>query len=84
VLVPGLAVILSFQRAVLVHAKHTMPVTNATIIEVSGIVAVLSVGVFYFNAVGVVAAAAALLIGRLTANIYLAPILRRPAPENHS
>ncbi|MEX1311102.1 MAG: hypothetical protein AB1Z65_11830 [Candidatus Sulfomarinibacteraceae bacterium] len=84
VLVPGLAVILSFQRAVLVHAKRTMPVTNATIIEVSGIVAVLSVGVFYFNAVGVVVAAAALLIGRLTANIYLAPILRRPTRHTHS
>lgn len=84
VLVPGLAVILSFQRAVLVHAKRTMPVTNATIIEVSGIVAVLSVGVFFFDAVGVVAAAAALLTGRLAANVYLAPILRRRASVNHS
>jgi hypothetical protein len=79
VLVPGLAVILSFQRAVLVHAKRTMPVTTATMIEVGGIVAVLGVAVFVFNAVGVVAAAAALLTGRLAANLSLAPILRRPA-----
>ena len=44
VLIPGLAVLLSFQRAVLVHAKRTMPVTAATIIEVVGIVSVLAVG----------------------------------------
>jgi len=75
VLVPGLAVILSFQRAVLVHAKRTVPVTIATVMEVGGIVAVLSLGIFYFDTVGVVAASAALLIGRLGANIYLGPIL---------
>jgi len=78
VLIPGLAVILSFQRAVLVHAKHTMPVTLATVIEVVGIVAVLSIGVFYLGAIGAVAAAIALLLGRIGANLYLAPILRRP------
>ncbi len=84
VLVPGLAVILSFQRAVLVHAKRTMPVTTATVMEVGGIVAMLSLGIFYFDAVGVVAAAAALLIGRLGANIYLAPILRSPRTKRNS
>jgi len=84
VLVPGLAVILSFQRAVLVHAKRTVPVTIATVMEVGGIVAVLSLGIFYFDAVGVVAAAAALLIGRIGANIYLAPILRKASSGNDS
>lgn len=78
VLIPGLAVILSFQRAVLVHAKKTMPVTAATVIEVGGIIAVLSIGIFVLDAVGVVAAAFALLIGRAGANLYLLPILRRP------
>jgi len=78
VLVPGLAVLLSFQRAVLVHAKRTMPVTAATAIEVVGIVSVLSVGIFMLDTVGVVAAALALLVGRLGANFFLAPILRRP------
>jgi hypothetical protein len=78
VLVPGLAVILSFQRAVLVHAKRTMPVTVATMVEVGGIVAVLVLGVFVFDAVGIVAAATALLAGRLAANLSLAPILHRP------
>jgi len=78
VLIPGLAVLLSFQRAVLVHAKRTLPVTMATIIEVVGIVSVLILGIFVFDAVGVVAAASALLLGRLGANLFLLPILRRP------
>jgi len=72
-----LAVILSFQRAVLLHAKRTMPVTMATVIEVAGIVAVLSVGIFVLDTVGIVAAAFALLFGRISANLYLAPILFR-------
>jgi Na+-driven multidrug efflux pump len=83
-LIPGLAVLLSFQRAVLVHAKRTMPVTMATAIEVVGIVLVLSAGIFVWNAVGVVAAAVALLLGRIGANVFLAPILRRPLVDIHS
>jgi len=77
VFIPGLAVVLSFQRAVLVHAKRTMPVTVATVVEVVGIVTILSAGVFFFDAVGAVAAAFALLLGRIGANVYLAPILGR-------
>jgi Na+-driven multidrug efflux pump len=82
VLLPGLAVVLSFQRAVLVHAKKTVPVTTATLVEVAGIVAVLVVGVFVLDAVGIVAAAVALALGRLAANVYLAPVLRS-RPINH-
>jgi hypothetical protein len=84
VLIPGLAVILSFQRAVLVHARRTMPVTAATIIEVVGIVVVLSVGVFVLDAVGIVAAAFALLLGRIGANLYLLPILRSPLADRET
>jgi hypothetical protein len=47
-------------------------------IEVAGIILVLSLGIFFFDAVGVVAAAIALLVGRIGANLYLGPILRRP------
>ncbi|MGD8440710.1 MAG: hypothetical protein PVG53_09250 [Holophagae bacterium] len=81
VLIPGLAVVLSFQRAVLVRRKRTLSVTLATVIEVGGAVAVLTVGIFALGAVGVVAAASALLIGRLGANLFLAPVLR-PNPVN--
>jgi hypothetical protein len=84
VLIPGLAVLLSFQRAVLVHAKRTMPVTVATVIEVMGITAVLGAGIFVFDTVGAVAAALALLLGRLGANAYLTPILLRKRSENES
>ncbi|MEE4270391.1 MAG: hypothetical protein V2I67_01870 [Thermoanaerobaculales bacterium] len=84
VLIPGLAVVLSFQRAVHVRAKRTMPVTFATIIEVVGIVAVLGAGVFFFDAVGAVAAAAALLVGRLAANGYLLPAALRKSSANDS
>lgn len=79
VLIPGLAVVLSFQRAVLVRRKRTLSVTLATVIEVGGAVAVLTVGIFAVGAVGVVAAASALLIGRLGANLFLAPVLRQNA-----
>jgi hypothetical protein len=82
VLVPGLAVVLSFQRAVLVHGKRTMPVTTATVIEVGGIITILCVGIFLLDAVGVVVAATALLLGRLGANLYLAPVLREPGARN--
>jgi hypothetical protein len=78
VLVPGLAVVLSFQRAVLVHAKRTVPVTTATVIEVAGIVIVLTLGVFVFDWVGVTAAAFALLLGRTAANLSLVSVLRSP------
>lgn len=76
VLIPGLAVILSFQRAVLVKARTTIPVTIATVVEVAGIVSVLTVSVFVLDVVGVVAAACGLLIGRLGANLMLLPVLR--------
>ncbi len=76
VLIPGLAVILSFQRAVLVHQKRTIRVTLATVIEVGSVVTVLTVAIFALDVVGVVAAAAALLVGRLGANVFLGPVLR--------
>ncbi len=77
VLLPALSVVLSFQRAMLVHLRTTAPVTAATAVEVGGIVAVLLVAVIGFDAVGAVAAAAAFVIGRVGANLYLAAPLRR-------
>jgi O-antigen/teichoic acid export membrane protein len=69
--IPGLSVLISFQRAILVYARKTQPVTTATTIEVAGIILILFVGISLFNIVGVVAATSAFLIGRLCANIYL-------------
>lgn len=73
VILPALSVLLSLQRAVLVHGRRTGPVTGATVVEVAGIVAVLAAAVRGFDAVGAVAAATALLAGRLAGNLYLVP-----------
>ena len=74
--IPGLTAILSFQRAVLVMRNTTNGITWATIIEVVGTVVVMWVAISYLNAIGVIAAAAALLIGRIGANLYLAPAMK--------
>jgi hypothetical protein len=74
--IPGLTAILSFQRAVMVIRSTTNRVTWATIIEVVGTVVVMWTAISILNAVGAVAAAAALLIGRIGANAYLAPAMR--------
>ena len=75
-LIPGLSALLSFQRAVLVVRDTTNAITMATIIEVVGVVAVMWIAIAHFDAIGAVAAAAALLIGRIGANLYLVPTMR--------
>ena len=69
--IPALSVLLSLQRAILVKARRTWPVTVATLIEISGIVAILFLGIHGLDMVGAVAAAAALLGGRIFGNLYL-------------
>jgi hypothetical protein len=71
VIMPGLTVLLSFQRAVLVNNKNTTPVTIATLIEVFTIVTVLFVTIHGFDYIGIIAAATALITGRMLANGYL-------------
>ncbi len=77
VILPGLTVLLCFQRAMLVNHKATRHITWATTIEVVVVVAVLSFGVLGLDAVGVTVAAVALVVGRLGANLYLVGPLRR-------
>ncbi len=74
--IPGLTAILSFQRAVMVMRSTTNAITWATIIEVVGVVVVMWISISYLDAIGAVAAATALLIGRIGANMYLAPAMR--------
>lgn len=71
ILMPGLTFLISFQRAVLVNAKHTKPITIATITEVSSIILILLVTINWFNWVGVIAATTSYVLGRLAANTYL-------------
>jgi len=74
---PGLTVLLSVQRALAVVRRRTALVTHATAVEVAGVVAVMTVAIRGLDAVGAVAATAALLLGRLAANGYLARALSR-------
>lgn len=71
VLVPALGAILAFQRAVLVNRRTTRPITVATIIEVVGIAAIFPLVIWRFGTMGVVAAAVALLGGRIASVIYM-------------
>ena len=70
-ILPGLTFLISFQRAILVAARNTKPISFGTTTEVIGIIAVMFIGISLFDFVGAVAAACALLLGRIAANIYL-------------
>jgi hypothetical protein len=70
-ILPGLEVLLAYQRSLRVKEKNTRPVTLATAIEVSVIAAVLLLAVSGLRMIGVDAAALAAVSGRLSANFYL-------------
>jgi hypothetical protein len=78
---PALTVLLSFQRAILVNGRKTNPITWTSVIEVAGIAAVLFATIRIFDLVGVVAAAVAILLGRLAGNAYLVPSCLRVVRE---
>jgi hypothetical protein len=70
-LLPGLTVLISLQRALLINNKKTKPITIASSIEVTGIFIILFISIVAFNLIGAIAAFAALVVGRLFANGYL-------------
>jgi hypothetical protein len=70
---PLLSLLLSYQRALLIHAGQSSLVSNATFIEVSAIAAFLYLGIDQLNWIGIEAAAIAFMAGRLAANGYLTP-----------
>jgi hypothetical protein len=74
--IPALSVLLSLQRALLMHARATRPITGATIAEIGGIALILSILILRFDVVGAIAAAIAFVGGRLTANAILLPAMR--------
>ncbi len=76
-LIPATTVLISYQRALVVHFKKTSHVTWATALEVLGVIAGLVVGIVVLDLPGAVAAAGALMIGRIAANVYLLPPTRR-------
>jgi hypothetical protein len=60
----------------MVVRNTTNRITWATVIEVIGAVTVMSIAIWAFDAIGAIAAASALLIGRIGANSYLSPAMR--------
>ncbi len=68
---PGLSVLITFQRSVLVYSRKTSPITFATIIEVVGILLILFITIKHLEFVGVIAAATAFLVGRTGSITYL-------------
>ena len=70
-LLPGLSVLLAYQRAVLVSSHHTTPITYATALEMLVMVSVLFLSVYLLGWIGAIAAATAYFVGRSSANILL-------------
>ena len=70
-LIPFFSVMLAFQRSIQVFGRMTRPVTLATIVEVTGTVAVLFLGIHVFNWAGVIVAVSALMLGRILGNLSL-------------
>jgi hypothetical protein len=68
---PALTVAIGYQRAILIDAGTTLPVTLATVIEAFGIFTILTLLVLYSALPGVTSAALAYLLGRLLALLYL-------------
>ena len=76
-IVPALSVMQAMQRALLVQARVTAPVTWGTVIEVGGILLGLLLAISGFDWIGATAAAAAFLFGRIAGNLFLvSPCLR--------
>ena len=69
--IPAFAVLLSFQRSIMVTTNNTRPITGATITEVALITFILTISIYYFNLPGAVGAALAMVLGRFGGNVFL-------------
>jgi len=74
---PALSVLTGFQRALLVQARRTRPITVATILEVGVIASLFPLLAWGLGWMGVTAAMAALVVGRLSGVLFLAGRVRR-------
>lgn len=77
VAIPALVVVNAYQRAILVNARVTRPITWATGAEVAAVILLLALGVLGLDLAGAVAASLALFGGRLVGVLGLWPALRR-------
>ena len=70
-ILPALSVLLSFQRSLLVHARQTTPITGASAIEIIGVFLILQLAIYRLDMIGAVAAAVAIVLGRILGNLWL-------------
>jgi len=77
IVLPGIAVMYSLHRSVLIAAHRTIGVTISTAIEVGGIALVMLICVMTTSWTGVVSAATAILVGRVVSNGYCSYWARR-------
>ncbi|MBZ0178162.1 MAG: hypothetical protein K8F36_02640 [Melioribacteraceae bacterium] len=75
--IPVLTFYISFQRAILVYARKTQPITFATTIEVGVIILILFVVTKNWQIAGVIAATIGFVFGRTAANLYLISPFRK-------
>lgn len=68
---PATTAWINFQRSILVYNRNTKPISFATLIEVTGIVLILTVTIRFFDMIGVTAAIIAYTLGRMAAIGYL-------------
>ena len=84
-LLPAGSVWICFQRAVLVHARQTAPITWAGIFEVAVVVVLLTVTTQVLSWIGAVGAATAIVGGRLAGVLFLLAfttrVVRPPTAE---
>jgi hypothetical protein len=73
-LLPALDYLLSLQRARFVLMRRTRIITAGTVVEAAAIVMALGVGIGMLNLVGAMAAAAAILLGRVSGNLLLVSV----------
>ncbi len=70
-IIPGLTAWLAFERGVLMTAGTTIAVSKATALEILFIGLVMWLSISALDLIGIFAAAIALVIGRIAANLYL-------------
>ncbi len=80
-LLPALEYLLQTQRAYLILGRRTRAVTIGTGVEAAGISLALVAGVVWLDLVGAVAAAVAVMAGRLCANLFLHRALATPGVD---
>ena len=72
-LIPFVWVLVCLQRGVLVNAEITAPITKATVAQVSTVVLVLAITIYFLDMVGIIGAALALVLGGIAGCAYQIP-----------